>query len=111
MRRSVSYLFPALLRCTIMTLEAMHQAMENELTSQGAPGEKVAAYDAAWKHATATPGRDKPLPCPLCFMQGEISVLSLLPDDGDHAQATCATCGEFFYWPRTRPMGFMQLTF
>lgn len=77
-----------------MALEGMRDEMIRQLMEQSATQAQVADYEARWNHAMGHPG--EPLPCPLCFLRGEIRRLKSINDEGGVGVTRCEHCRETF---------------
>lgn len=73
-----------------MALELMCNEMVRQVKLQGATQEQTAAYLSAWQFAVNHSG--EPLPCPLCYMQGQIARLKPISEDDETASVRCARC-------------------
>jgi hypothetical protein len=80
-----------------MALEFMHKAMLNQLQKNHASLDSVEKYEVVWASAMRNSGL--PIPCPSCFVLGEISRLKPLPDQKGLSSARCLSCKTKFDWP------------
>ncbi|CAG9932221.1 conserved protein of unknown function [Candidatus Nitrotoga arctica] len=77
-----------------MSLEFMLQEMLQQIYCRGGSEFVVEAYLIAWRSAIAN--FESPLPCPLCFMKGQIQRLNFLDDDSGVGSVRCARCRQYF---------------
>lgn len=77
-----------------MALEGMHDEVIRQLTNKSATQAQIAEYDACWSRAMAHNG--EPLPCPLCFLQGQVRRLKSISDEGGVGVARCEHFRETF---------------
>lgn len=84
-----------------MALELMRDEMIRQIRAHSATEAQVVAYLANWNDAIAHSG--KPLPCPLCYLKGEICRLKPISEEHGVAVVRCACCSEKieFYSPET----------
>jgi len=80
----------------IMALEFMHKEMLKQLKKLSATNEVTDKYESAWSSATRNTGL--PIPCPSCFIQGILSRLSPLKDEGFASSARCVNCKTKYEW-------------
>lgn len=79
-----------------MALEFMHNEMIRQLNKISAPQETIDKYDGVW--AAAMRNNALPIPCPPCFIAGNVSRLSPLRDDRGISSARCDHCRTKFEW-------------
>lgn len=79
-----------------MALENMHDEMLRQLKKLAASNETIGKYESVWTTAMRNSGL--PIPCPSCFIKGELSRLSPLKDEGDISAAKCVDCKTKFEW-------------
>jgi hypothetical protein len=77
-----------------MPLDGMREEMIRQLEEQSATPAQIADYQTRWNHAMTHPG--EPLPCPLCFLGGEMRRLRSISDEGGVGVARCEHCRETF---------------
>jgi RecJ-like exonuclease len=96
-----SDIFPGIVMESI-ALELMCDEMVRQIKVRSGTEEKVAAYLAQWADAIQHSGR--PLPCPSCFMKGEIQRLKPISEIDGAAVVRCEHCRESFEFdsPETR---------
>jgi hypothetical protein len=80
-----------------MALEFMHKEMLSQLSKNNASIETIERYEIVWASAMRNSGQ--PIPCPSCFVLGEISRLNPLSDLKELSSAKCSSCKTKFYWP------------
>lgn len=80
-----------------MALEFMHKAMLKQLQKNNASLDSLEKYEVVWASAMRNSGL--PIPCPSCFVLGEISRLKPLPDLKGLSSARCLSCKTKFDWP------------
>lgn len=77
-----------------MGLELMRDEMVCQISARSATDTQVAAYLAGWNDAIEDSG--KPLPCPSCYMEGEIRRLKSISDEGGVTIVRCEHCHQIF---------------
>lgn len=77
-----------------MALELMSEEMVRQLRGQSATETQVAGYLNEWNDAIMHSG--KPLPCPLCYLKGEIRRLKPISEVHGVAVVRCEFCHEAF---------------
>ena len=77
-----------------MALEAMQEEMLQHLRDKGADAQWLDEYIEVWTDALDHLGA--PLPCPSCFLDGEIGHLNLLPTENGVGRARCERCYTLF---------------
>jgi len=77
-----------------MALEFMRDEMLRQLKANAATESQIAEYLAEWKVAMIHTG--KPLPCPSCFMNGEINRLKAMSEKDGIAVVRCEQCRAYF---------------
>ena len=80
-----------------MALENMHDEMLRQLKKSAASNETIDKYESVWTSAMRNSGL--PIPCPSCFIKGDVFRLSPLKDEGDISAARCVDCKTKFEWP------------
>ena len=75
-----------------MGLELMRDEMVCQISARSATDTQVAAYLADWNDAIKDSG--KPLPCPSCYLKGEIRRLKSISDARGVAIVRCEHCRE-----------------
>lgn len=79
-----------------MALEFMHAEMLQQLRKKQASNETIDKYEIAWASAMRNSGL--PIPCPHCFINGHLSRLNPLKDEGGTSAARCIDCKIKFEW-------------
>ncbi|MFM9885411.1 MAG: hypothetical protein ACKVQT_20495, partial [Burkholderiales bacterium] len=77
-----------------MALEGMHDEMIRQLQNRSPSQSQIAEYETLWNHAISQ--SREPLPCPLCFLSGEVGRLKSLSDEGGIGIAKCERCREAY---------------
>lgn len=77
-----------------MALELMRDEMLRQIKAQSGTDAQAAAYLAEWRDAIEHSG--KPLPCPSCYMKGEIQRLKPISEEHGVAIVRCEHCRETF---------------
>jgi hypothetical protein len=77
-----------------MALEFMRDEMVRQIKERSATEGQVANYLADWNDAMKHSG--KPLPCPLCYLKGEIQRLKSISEEHGLAVVRCEPCREKF---------------
>ena len=75
-----------------MALEYMRDEMLRQIKAQLGSEAQVAAYHSAWNDAILNSG--KPLPCPSCYMKGDIRRLKPISEEHGIAVVRCEHCRE-----------------
>jgi hypothetical protein len=73
-----------------MALESMRDEMIRQIKARMATEEQVSSYLAEWYSAIDHTG--KPLPCPLCYVNGEIKRLKAISEQKGIAVVRCEQC-------------------
>jgi len=79
-----------------MALENMHKEMIRQLKKSAASNETIDKYESVWVSAMRNSGL--PIPCPSCFIAGNVSRLSPLKDDRGISSARCDHCRTKYEW-------------
>lgn len=82
-----------------MLIESMLKAMVHEIRVQGGTEEQIDAYLDDWLF-TFEDSRN-PLPCPSCYLIGEIAQLDHLDDTDGVSKVRCTNCRTFFQLDNT----------
>jgi hypothetical protein len=85
-----------------MPLELMRDEMCRQIRLRSGSAETLLAYRVAWDDAVSNSG--KPLPCPACFISGDISRLKPISEKDGIAVVRCKSCRATFEYesPETR---------
>ena len=82
-----------------MSIESMLKAMVHEIRVLGGTEELVDAYLTDW--IIAIEDSRNPLPCPSCYLIGEIKQLNHLDDTDGVSKVRCTYCCKFFQFGNT----------
>lgn len=77
-----------------MALERMHDEMIHQLRQKAATQTQVADYETRWNHAMSHSG--EPLPCPSCFLNGQIRRLKSVSEEAGVGVVRCEQCRDTF---------------
>ena len=83
-----------------MALEEMRDEMIRRLHERSATQVQITVYEEQWKEAMRHSG--KPLPCPLCFLNGRTCRLKSISDVEDVGITKCEDCRTIFEFPNHR---------
>ena len=90
-----------------MTLKLLRETMRLHLLEHGAAPEAVDNYLSRWDAAL---GADSgaPLPCPGCYLKGEVSRLKRVPSAAGVGVVKCPACSAIFEFPDFEPVATTQ---
>jgi hypothetical protein len=77
-----------------MSPKLMLPTMVKEIRFRGGTEDQIGAYLFEWNNANEHPGM--PMPCPVCFLKGEIQRLNPLQEGGRTGIVRCARCCQYF---------------
>ncbi len=85
-----------------MALECMRDEMLRQIKKRSGSEAQVIAYRAAWNDAMVN--SEKPLPCPSCFIEGNIHRLKSISEERSTGVVRCEHCRATFEFdsPETR---------
>ena len=86
-----------------MTLNLLRETMRIHLLDRGASKESINAYFSRWDGALETDG-SAPLPCPDCYVAGDVSRLRRLPSPAGVGILRCPSCCAEFEFPDFQPV-------
>ena len=79
-----------------MFTETMRAYLEAYLKAHGADKTAPLRWNALWDKARET---SMPAPCPSCFLDGRITGVISMLDEGGKTGAYCKVCKNTFAWP------------
>lgn len=82
-----------------MSIESMLKAMVHEIRVLGGTEDQVDAYLTDWTMATEDSANS--LPCPSCYLIGEIKQLNHLDDTDGISKVRCTCCRKLFQFGNT----------
>ncbi len=90
-----------------MTLKLLQDTMRARLLKKGASSNAVETYFSRWDVALHADSA-APLPCPDCYVDGDVSLLRRLPSPAGVGIVECPTCTATFEFPDFQPVATTQ---
>ena len=82
-----------------MALKFKLVEMLRQIRAHGATEAQVDAYLTEWNSAIEHSGQ--PLPCPICFLKGEIQRINSIDDESGVSKVRCVCCRQYFVFDST----------
>jgi hypothetical protein len=90
-----------------MPLKLLQETVRMRLLKKGAAPEAVEKYFSRWEVALDTDNAP-PLPCPDCYLVGEVSLLRRVPSPAGVGVVECPACAASFEFPDFQPVASTQ---
>jgi hypothetical protein len=90
-----------------MTLKLLQDTMRARLLKKGAASDSVETYFSRWDVALHADSA-APLPCPDCYVEGEVSLLRRVPSPAGVGIVECPACAAAFEFPDFQPVASTQ---
>lgn len=90
-----------------MTLKLLRDTMSGHLAEHGALAEVTDSYLSRWDAALQSDAA-APLPCPGCYLKGDVSRLRRVPSPAGIGRLECPACEASFEFPDFQPVATTQ---